>query len=303
MIHGLWSAAAPILLASLGGLLTELGGILGVFIEGFMVFGSFFGWIIAGWTGSVFLGSTISALAAGMAGCLLSRFVHKTGANPFIAGLALNLAAVGITESLSTVWFGTKGVLRNPALRIPGPVSVPVAEKIPLVGNLVSGQMPFVYVAWICTVVLALVIGKTHIGLRLKASGLSPEAASDQGIRPERYRDYSWGAAAFLAALAGAALTFRVGAYSPGGVAGRGWIALAAVYLGFRNIWGTATAAVLFALAERVGFITQGLSAVPATVMLGVPPALALVLFSFSQGMGHRFRRFKKTSGPASRKI
>jgi simple sugar transport system permease protein len=302
MTQGLWPAAAPILLASLGALLTELGGVLGVFIEGFMVLGSFFAWIIAGWTGSVFLGSAISALASGAAGCLLARFVHKTKANPFIAGLALNLATVGVTESLSTVWFGTKGVLRSPGLHIPGPVSLPLIEKIPLLGNLVSGQLPFVYVSWICTVVLALVIDKTHTGLRLKASGLSPEAASDQGIQPERYREYSWGAAAFLAALAGAALSFRVGAYSPGGIAGRGWIALAAVYLGFRKVWGVALAAVLFALAERAGFIAQGLGVVPATVMLGVPSALALVLFSLSQGIGSRVTKpASKKTGPKRR--
>jgi simple sugar transport system permease protein len=293
MIQGLWSAAAPILLASLGALLTDLGGILGIFIEGFMVFGSFFAWIIAGWTGSVFTGSAISALAAGLAGCLLSRFVHKTKANPFIAGLALNLAAAGVTESCSTIWFGTKGVLRNPGLHIPGPLVIPFAERLPLVGTLVSGQLPFVYVSWICTVVLALVIDKTHLGLRLKASGLAPEAASDQGIRIERCREYSWGAAAFLATLAGAALTFRVGSYSPGGIAGRGWIALAAVYLGFRTIWGTAAAAVLFALAERIGFMAQAFTAIPATVMLGVPSALALVLFSFSQSIGSSGKRKK----------
>jgi simple sugar transport system permease protein len=291
MIEGLWTAGAPILLASLGALLTELGGILGVFIEGFMILGSFFAWIIAGWTGSVFLGTLITALAAAVLGAALARFVYKTGANPFIAGLALNLAAGGVTESLSTVWYGTKGVLRNPDLVMPGPLTLPFVEKIPLLGPVLQGQVPFVYVSWILTILLALVIGKTHIGLRLRAAGLSPGAASDQGIDHERYREYSWAAAAFLAALAGAALTFRVGAYSPGGVAGRGWIALAAVYLGFRNVWGTAAAAMVFALAERIGFIAQGLNAVPATILLGVPSALALVLFSVSQGIGARFSK------------
>jgi simple sugar transport system permease protein len=291
MIEGLWAAGTPILLASLGGLLTELGGVLGVFIEGFMVLGSFFAWIIAGWTGSVFWGTLITAFAAALLGALLARFVHKTGANPFIAGLALNLAAGGVTESLSTVWFGTKGVLRNPGLVIPGPMTFPLLKNIPLLGPALQGQLPFVYIAWLLTVLLALVIGRTHIGLRLRAVGRSPEAASDQGIRPEQYREYSWAAAAFLAALAGAALTFRVGAYSPGGVAGRGWIALAAVYLGFRTIWGTAAAAMVFALAERIGFIAQGLHAVPATILLGLPSALALVLFSVSQGIGARLSK------------
>jgi simple sugar transport system permease protein len=266
MINALLSQAAPVMLASLGALFTELSGTLGVFIEGFMVLGSFFSWVIAGWTGSVFWGSLLTALFAGLTGALLAAFVQKTGANPFIAGLALNIAAGGITETLSTLWFGTKGVLRNPALAG-------------------LSHVPFVYTALLLVIVSGIIIENTRSGLRLKASGLDGEAALDQGIRPSLYRAYAWAIAAFLASLAGAALSFRVGAYSPGGVAGRGWIALAAVYLGFRNVWGTAAAALLFALAERIGFIAQGLSAVPATVLLGLPSALALVLYSVSQAL------------------
>ncbi|MDR2048747.1 MAG: ABC transporter permease, partial [Treponema sp.] len=114
--EGLFTSAAPLILASLGALLTELAGVLGIFIEGFMNAGAFFSWVIAGWTGSIFLGTAISAAAAAAAGFCLARFVRKTGANPFIAGLAVNIAAGGITDCLSVLWFGTKGVLRNPAV-------------------------------------------------------------------------------------------------------------------------------------------------------------------------------------------
>jgi simple sugar transport system permease protein len=88
--------------------------------------------------------------------------------------------------------------------------------------------------------------------------------------------------AAMLAAVAGACLSLRVGAYTPAGVAGRGWIALAAVYLGFRTVWGTAAAALVFALVERIGISLQGMGALPATALLGVPAALALVFYTFS---------------------
>jgi simple sugar transport system permease protein len=73
-----------------------------------------------------------------------------------------------------------------------------------------------------------------------------------------------------------------VGAYTPGGVAGRGWIALAAIYLGFRTVWGTAIAAMVFALAEYIGFGLQSFGAVPATVLLGLPSGLALLLYTLS---------------------
>jgi simple sugar transport system permease protein len=272
-MSGILNAAAPLALAGLGALLTELSGVLGIFIEGFMSLGAFFSWIIAVKTGSVFWGVLLSAVPSALGGFGLSRFTRRSGADPFIAALALNLAAPGITETLSTLWFGTKGVLRNPGIAIPGPVKV-----LPFLGP----QPPFVWAALGFTVLAALLIGRTRLGLRLRASGLPLEAALERGIRPERCRDGAWAAAAFLAALAGAALTFRVGAYTPGGVAGRGWIALAAVYLGFRRVWGTALAALAFSLAERAGLGVQGLGALPPTALLGLPSALALVLYALS---------------------
>jgi simple sugar transport system permease protein len=292
MIRNLLSSAAPLMLGSLGALLTELSGALGIFIEGFMTLGAFFSYIFAGRTGSAAAGIILTAALAGLAGGGLSRFVHATGANPFIAGLALNLAAVGVTDSLSIMWFGTKGVLRNPQLPVSGPVTIPFLERIPLIGGILSGERPSVYTAWGLTLLTALIISRTRIGLRLRASGLSIMAAAERGIRPQRYREGAWAAAAFLAALAGAALTFRVEAYAPGGVAGRGWICLAAVFLGFRHVWGVAMAALVFALAERIGLGVQAFGALPATVLLGLPSALALVLYTFSHFIDNR----KKTS-------
>jgi len=263
MLSGLLNSAAPLMMAGLGALLSDLSGALGIFIEGFMITGAFFSWIFAGWTGSVFWGSFLSAVLAALAAWALARFVRLTGANPFIAGLALNLAASGITLSLSAAWFGTKGVLQNPGIAIPG-----------------SAINPFTYAAWAFAVLAAIGINRTVPGLRLRASGLSPETAHERGIRTGLYREGAWAMAAFLAALAGAALTFRVGAYAPGGIAGRGWIALAAVYLGFRKPWGVVAAAIIFSFAERLGYGIQSFGSLPATALLGLPSALALVLYS-----------------------
>ena len=288
MMEGLLNSAAPLIMAGLGALLSDLSGALGIFIEGFMITGAFFSWIFAGWTGSVFWGTLISAALAGLAGWALARFVRLSGANPFIAGLALNLAASGLTLSLSAHWFGTKGVLLNQAIRIPGPVIIPVINDIPFLGRLLSGYNPFTYAAFVCVIIAAIGIKRTVPGLRLRASGLSPDAAAERGIRPGVYREGAWALAGFLAALAGAALTFRVGAYAPGGIAGRGWIALAAVYLGFRKVWGVAAAAIIFSLAERSGFGVQSFGALPATALLGLPSALALAFYCLSLIFGKR---------------
>jgi simple sugar transport system permease protein len=109
------------------------------------------------------------------------------------------------------------------------------------------------------------------------------------------YREGAWALAAFLASLAGAALTFRVGAYAPGGIAGRGWIALAAVYLGGRKVWGVVLAAIVFSFAERLGYSVQSFGALPATALLGLPSALALGFYFLSQ---LRRKRFPRGSDP-----
>jgi len=218
----------------------------------------------------------------------LARFVRVSGANPFIAGLALNLAALGITTSLSAVWFGTKGVLQNPAIKIPQPVHIPLINSIPVIGKIISGLSPFTYIAWACAFILAIGLRKTVAGFRLRAVGLSFDASEERGIYSGLYREGAWALAAFLAALAGAALTFRVGSYAPGGIAGRGWIALAAVYLGFRNVWGVVLAALVFTLAERLGFSLQNFGSLSSTALLGLPFALALLLYFFSLVVGKR---------------
>ena len=281
-LEGLLSSAAPLMLAALGALLSDLSGTLGIFIEGFMISGTFFSWVFAGWTGSVFWGVVLSALLAALAGWALARFVALSRANPFIAGLALNLAASGVVLSLSASWFGTRGVLQNPLIAIPGPVIIPLLNSIPVIGSLLSGHSPFAYTALACAITIAVFLKRTVPGYRLRASGLSPETASERGIRLGLYREGAWAAAAFLASLAGAALTFRTGAYVPGGAAGRGWIALAAVYLGFRKVWGVVIAAIVFTFAERLGFGIQGLGALPATILLGLPYALALLFYFLS---------------------
>jgi len=281
----LFTSAAPLAIAATGSLFTELAGVLGIFTEGFMTAGAFFAWIITGWTGSAFLGTAVSACGAALAGWGLARFVRKTGANPFIAGLAVNIAATGITNALSIMWFNTKGVLRNPEFTMFSQYHIPLIKEIPFLGPVISGHAIPVYFSWFVVIIAALYIGQTPRGTRLRASGLSPEAAKERGIRPGLYWECTWSVSAFLAAIAGAFLCFRVGTYTPGGVAGRGWISLAAVYLGFHHAGGVYIAALVFALTEIAEYSIQSIAGLPATLLLGLSNALALLLYVVSQGI------------------
>lgn len=287
-------SAAPLAAAALGGLFSDLSGSLAVFLEGFMILGSFLAWSFSYFTGSIGVGVLLAVgISAGLA-WLLGRFVQISGANPFIAGVAMNLAAAGLCDLLSMLWFGTKGVLQNAVVRSPASVKLPFLEDIPYLGPLLSDLSPFVYVVFFLYCISAFVLHRTRIGLRLNAAGRAPDVLLERGCNPAAYREGAWAVAAALAALGGAILSFRVGAYAPGGIAGRGWIALAAVYLGFRKVWGVAVAALLFAWAERLAGAVQGASFIPSSLALGFPSLIALVLFSVSQA----FQKYKNRRTP-----
>ncbi|GMO47701.1 MAG: ABC transporter permease [Termitinemataceae bacterium] len=256
-------AAAPLALAALGVLLTELSGSLTIAAEGFMVLGAFFSYFFTFLTGSALLGVLLSTILVAVLGFLLITYIQKCNADPFISALALNIAAVGITGTASRLFFGTAGTLRSLNFMLP--------------------QYSFVVLACIFGIAVWLLIKKTVFGLRLTACGNSKTAAIEHGIRVARYKAASWVAAAAACAVCGAAVSLRIGVYSPGGIAGRGWLAIAAVYLGFRSAPGAA-AACLFAFIEQSTFFIQRLANINATLILGLPSLLAVILYACVRG-------------------
>jgi simple sugar transport system permease protein len=273
MISDLLISAAPVALAGTGALWTELAGSLAIAVEGWMVIGAFSSYCFNVWTGSALAGAAAAAVVAALAAVLLAVFVEKTGANPFIAGLASNLGIAGLVPIVSAKIFGTGGVLRSPEL------SAGKIFSLPFTGISLS---PFVCAALIAAVLSAYLLRETASGLRLRATGLAPQVAAERGLKPAFYRVLSWSICAALAALGGAALTSRLGVYAPGGVAGRGWLALAAVFLGFRSVRGILVASLVFAAAGKLAINAQGSSSIPAQALLGLPSVIALALYALS---------------------
>jgi simple sugar transport system permease protein len=279
VFDGLLNSGTPLILASLGALVSELGGSLAIFIEGFMVNGAFFSFLFAVKTRSLLFSAVLVFITCGVTAWAIARLVRMLRADPFIAALAFNLFANGLTASLSQHIFGSKGTLRPDTVLTLPQIDIPLVRKIPFIGNIIMPLNPLIIWTLAAAVALFILIRYTKPGLRLLASGTNPEAVRERGLRPEWYREVAWAIAGAFAGLAGAALTFRLGVYAPGNSAGRGWIALAAVYLGGKNVFGVTTAALIFAAAERVAFGVQALHAAAATALLGLPSFIALLCF------------------------
>lgn len=253
--------SAPLLLATLGALVTERAGVLAVFMDGAITLSGFVCVAVTGATGSPAAGFCAAALSTVLLLLLVALFNEATGANPFITGLAVNLLASGLTSWMSVVIFRTRGVVALPQA-IPG-----------------AGVGLATLFAFASALILAFVFHWTPFGLNLRITGSDPAVLSARGIDPARYRVVSWCIAAFFASCAGTALSLGLGAWVPNLSAGRGWTALAACYLGYRNPLLCVASVLLFSGAEYLSNVMQGLANIPSTVILGFPYLLALLAF------------------------
>ena len=255
--------AAPLLFATLGALATEYTGVLAVFMDGAITFAGFICIAVTGETGNPWLGFAASASCTVALLYSVAKITEFTRANPFLTGLSVNLLAAGVTSWMSAAWYGTRGVV---ALSTLG-TAVEFHRELAFPAAIVSA---FLFAAF---------IRYTRAGLNLKITGSSAAVLTARGVSPARYRTASWCIAAFCAACAGSLLTLDLGAYVPNVSAGRGWTALAAVYLGYKNPLLVIGAVILFSAAEYSTNVIQGLGNIPSTMILGLPYALSLLVF------------------------
>ncbi|MEX2444408.1 MAG: ABC transporter permease [Alkalispirochaeta sp.] len=250
---------AILLVVALGGLLSERGGILNIGLEGMITAGAFAA-IAAVQLGVAVPGAVlIGAGAAMLLGLLFAQFSLRWDANPFIVGLALNLLAAGTAPLLSEILFGTRGSVRLEA------------------GGIAA--TPVILIALVVLVTAHLTLYHTVPGLRLRIAGEQAEWLRAQGVGVKRYQLIGLLTSGVLAGTGGALLALRLGVYLPNISAGRGWIALVIVYLGYRTPAGLAVAALFFGVIDAVAVRAQSVLGIPPTILLALPYVLTVVAF------------------------
>ncbi len=288
-------ALTPILFAALAGALCQRAGVFNISLEGTMLVGCFAGVAGSWYTGSVWLGVLVAAVA-GVAYSLVLAIGHVSlGGDAIVLGVAINLLAVGLTSFLIRTVFGTRGTFSDPALRGLDALDIPGLKDIPFVGEVLSGHSVLVYLSWLAVVALAVLLYRHPWGLRLRGIGERPDAAASLGVGVTRYRYGVILAGGALCGLAGAQLALgNVTLFSENMTAGRGWIAVVAVMLGRALPYGVLAAAVLFGLAEAFGFRLQGIG-LPQQATDAAPYVVTLLALFVSSA---RIRRRTRESGP-----
>ena len=270
--------AAPLLLASLGELISERAGVLNVGVEGLMLTGAFAGMPCCHATGSPLAGMVAACAAAASLGCLLAVWVVTLDADQIVAGVGLNLLALGATGIAYRAIFGVTGA----ALTVPTFVPLDIGSGLAFLAPL--RQPAPVYFALAMVPVVWFALFRTRAGLRLRAAGEAPRAAESLGIDVAAVRWAAIIAASLLAGVAGGYLSLAYSnTFVEGMSAGRGFIALAIVVFGRWRPLGVLVGALVFGAADAGQFQFQAAGIdVPHHLLLGLPYALTLAALALA---------------------
>jgi simple sugar transport system permease protein len=222
------------------------------------------------------VGGVLLGLAAGaLTGLLHAIFAVTLRADQIVSGTAINFLAVGVTGFLFVKIYGEEGTPDDlPA--IPD-VHLPIGW-IPFVGEALEELNLMVWVALICVALLALFLFRTAQGLRLRSVGENPLAADTAGISPLRVRYLAVVASGAFAALGGIFLSIGfIHSFGPDMIAGKGFIALAAVIFGKWKPGGALAAALLFGFSSALAQRLPVFSPSTATLFQALPYVLTLI--------------------------
>ncbi|WP_202412212.1 ABC transporter permease [Duganella fentianensis] len=265
-------AATPLVVASMGELVTERSGVLNLGMEGMMLVGAVVGFGVTLSTGQMSLG-LLAAMLAGMAMALIFGFLVLTlQTNQVATGLALTLFGIGLSAYLGR---GLAGQTVTPMPHL----EFPVLSQLPFVGPLLFRFDAMVYFSLALVLLVAYMLARTRLGLLIRAVGESPQAAHAIGypVIGLRYGTVLFGGA--LAGLGGAYLSLALTPmWVEGMTAGRGWIALAQVVFATWKPRGVVVGAYLFGGVTMLQFHGQGMGlAIPAE-FLSMLPYLATIV-------------------------
>jgi simple sugar transport system permease protein len=245
--------ATPLVLAGLGGILSERVGVVNIALEGIMLIGAFVG-ICAGQAAGLWAGLGAALVSGLLIGLLHLMLVSRFRLNHVISGVAINILALQGTTYLLHVLYDHAEPVRTPVVTQTLPIGLFIGAAI---------LLPFVF---------HFLLYRTAVGLRLRAVGESPESARMAGIDPARLRLLGVTLSGLLAALAGAYLSLsQNNRFSENMVSGRGFIALAAVICGRWTPLGMSGTALAFGFFDSLQYGLQGTVNVPTDFLQALP--------------------------------
>jgi len=269
----------PIMLGSTSGVLAERGGTFNIAIEAQLLAGAFAGAVAGSLSHSVWAGLVVAVVAGLLVGMLLGLLTVRFRVSQVVAGMILISLVTGLTGYLTEQLLNVDPTTLNSPPTF-GTVAIPLLDTLPVIGPALFDQSPMFYLAVLVVVVVEFVLRRTRLGLRLRAVGENPAAATSSGIDARRLRFWSVACAGAVGGAGGAFFTLgSSGQFVAGISSGLGYVALAAVILGSWRVPQAAAAALLFGFAGSIT-TTFGLLKVdiPASLLLMTPYVVTILV-------------------------
>lgn len=254
--------AAPILITAIGGMFSELTGVVNIGLEGMMLMGAFSAAVVSYYTGNPYVGILGGMMAGGIMALLHGILSIKYKGNQVVSGVAINLFASGFTVFMLRVLFNQSG-------------NTPTVPKTATL----FGMSIIVFIIYAIAFASHWFIYKTVWGLRMRAVGEHPLAADTVGINVIKVRYFGVIMSGLLAGLGGAYLSIgALSQFTKEMSAGRGFIALAALVFGKWTPGGVLGASLLFGFADAgQTLIQQYVTGVPPQFIQMLPYILTLL--------------------------
>ena len=266
------SFGALLYLAALGEMITEKAGILNLGVEGMMAIGAVTGFVVALQTENPWV-ALVAAIGAGaLAGLLHGLFTVVLGAEQVVSGLSLTILGIGLAAYIG------KGSVGRPAGAELVPVDWGPLTDIPWAGPVLFQQSPLVYMAVLAGLAAWFVLGRTRLGLAVRAAGESAPTTDAAGHSVVGLRLGAVATGGALAGASGAYLTLSITPqWTEGVIAGRGWIAVALVIFGAWRPGRVALGALLFGLTLALKTRLQTFGVDFSPILLSMLPYLLTV--------------------------
>ncbi len=275
-LAGAIKLSVPLLLTSLGEIVSERAGVLNLGLEGIMIMGAFGGFLGAAVTGNMWIGFG-TGMITGVAMALLLPLISETlHGNQIVTGLGIFILGTGLSLLLFRIVFEGTFV---PVVEGLGKISIPMLSDAPIIGRIFFQHDVMVYITLLLVPLFYYFIFHTSIGLSMRSVGENPKVAETLGLNVTRIRYYSVMLGGAMAGLGGAYLAIEYAKkFTEGMTAGIGFVALAVVILGRWNPVGALLAALLFAGATVLQLRLQAIGVEIAPQFFFMIPYLLTII-------------------------
>lgn len=269
--------AAPIILCVIGGVFAYQANVLNIALEGMMGIGAFASTLTVYFTNSLVLGLLAGVFAALIFGVAFSVMGVTLKGNVIIIGVALNLLVTAIAGFVM-VRMNVANISLSDLNVSDLQVTIPGIDAIPILGPIVSGHPILTYVAFIGIWLMWMLSYRTKFGTYVRVVGENEDAAKSLGLKTNFYKIVAILIGSLTCGLAGINLsTERLGLYTNGMTAGRGFVAIAAIYCGRGDPLKSSLYAILFGFARSLS-INLAIYAGPAAGLFDVIPYVVMVV-------------------------